>query len=69
MIMSTFYRGDSIRFNWERFSDMHLEACRMFNDTGEPISDSIKMLYLKDGTRPEAGLKLFMEVAKGPPDL
>ena len=69
MRMYIFYCAETTKFNWQRFLDIHLEAHRMFNDIGEPLSDSIKILCLKGWFHPEAGLELSMEVAKGLPDM
>ena len=67
MMMRTFYRGGPSKFTWEKFIGIHLEAHRMFDDIGEPLTDSLKILYLKGGIRPESGLESSMEVAKGLP--
>ena len=67
MLMRTFYRGGANKFTWEKFVAVHLEAHRMFADIGEPLSDSMKILYLKGGIRDESGLVSSMEVAKGLP--
>ena len=69
LMMKTFYRGDTMRFSWEKFVAVHLEAHRMFSDIGEPLTDSLKILYMKGGIRPEAGLEASMEVAKGLPNV
>ena len=68
MMMRTFYRGGASKFTWEKFVSIHLEAHRMFSDIGEPLSDSLKILYLKGGIRPESGLESSMEVAKSLPN-
>ena len=41
----------------------------MFSDIGEPLTDSLKILYMKGGIRPEAGLEASIEVAKGLPNV
>ena len=69
MMMKTFYRGDTLKFSWEKFVAVHLEAHRMFDDINEPLTDSFKILYMKGGIRPEAGLESSLEVAKGLPDI
>ena len=56
MMTRTFYRGDPTKFTWEKFVSIHLEAHRMFEDVGEPLTESIKILHFKGGIRPEAGL-------------
>ena len=67
MMMKTFYRGDTMKFNWERFISIHLEAHRMFEDINEPLTESMKILFLKGDIRPEAALESSLEVAKGLP--
>ena len=69
MMMKTFYRGDTHKFSWEKYVALHLEAHRMFDDIGEPLTESLKILYIKGGIRPEAGLESSMEVAKGLPNV
>jgi len=69
MMMKTFYRGDTHKFSWEKFVALHLEAHRMFDDIGEALPESLKILYFKGGIRPEAGLESSMEVAKGLPNV
>ena len=54
-----------MKFNWERFISIHLEAHRMFEDINEPLTESMKILFLKGGIRPEAALESSLEVAKG----
>ena len=69
LMSRTFYRGDNPKFNWEKFVSIHLEAHRMFEDVGEPLSESIKILNFKSGIRPEAGLESALDVARGLPNL
>ena len=68
MMMRTFYRGGASKFTWEKFVSVHLEAHRLFADIGEPLTDSLKILYFKGGIRPESGLESSMEVAKSLPN-
>ena len=67
IISRTLYRGDTTKFTWEKFVSIHLEAHRMFEDVGELLSDSIKILNFKGGIRPEAGLESARDVARGLP--
>ena len=69
MMSRKFYRGDTTKFIWEKFVSIHLEAHRMFEDVGEPLSESIKILYFKGGIRPEAGLESALNVARGLPNV
>ena len=69
MMSRTFYRGDTMKFTWEQFISIHLEAHRMFQEIGEPLTESMKILYLKGGIRAEAALEASLEVAKGLPNV
>ena len=69
MMLRTFYKGDTTKFTLEKFVSIHLEAHRMFEDVGEPLSESIKILNFKGGIRPEAGLESALDVARGLQDV
>ena len=69
MLLKTFFRGDTQKFPWERFIAIHLEAHRIFEDINEPLTESMKIMYLKTAIRPEAGLEASLEVAKNLPDI
>ena len=49
MMMKTFYRGYTHKFTWEKFVALNLEAHRMFYEIGEPLTESMKILYMKGG--------------------
>ena len=67
MMMRTFYRGDTTKFKWRNYVDIHLEAHRLFYEAEEELSDTIKILNFKGGIRPEAGLESTIEVARATP--
>ena len=46
MLMKTFFRGDTQKFPWERFLVVHFEANRIFEDINEPLTESMKVMYL-----------------------
>lgn len=69
MLMKTFFRGDTLKFPWEKFLGVHLEAHRIFEDIGEPLTESLKIMYLKTAIRGEAGLDASLDVAKNFPNL
>lgn len=69
LMMKTFYRGETLKFNWDKFVAVHLEAHRLFRDIGEPLNESLKTLYIKGDIRPEAGLETSLEVAKWFPNV
>ena len=52
MMSQTFYKGDTEKFNWEKYVTVNLEAHHMFSDAKEPLPETIKnskkpVLYLK----------------------
>ena len=54
MMMRTIYHRHAIKLNLEHFISIHLEAYRMFGDIIEPLTESMKILFLRGGIRPEA---------------
>lgn len=69
MMARTFYRGDNVKFKWENYVTIHLEAHEMFFDAKDPLGESIKILNFKSGIRPEAGLESSIDVARGNPEV
>ena len=68
-ITTTFYKGDNTKFKWEKFVALHMEAHRKFEEINEPLPESMKILHLKTGIRPEAGLEAGLAVARSRPDI
>ena len=68
-LTTTFYKGDNTKFNWEKFVALHMEAHRKFEEINEPLPESMKILHLKTGIRPEAGLEAELAVARAKPDI
>jgi len=68
-ITTTFYKGDNTKFNWEKFVALHMEAHRKFEEINEPLPESMKILHLKTGIRPEAGLEAELAVARSRPNV
>ena len=64
MMTRTFYSGDRAKFTWEKFVDIHLEAHELFTQTGEPLSESMKILNLKNGIRDTAMMEISLMSAK-----
>ena len=67
MMTRTFYSGDRAKFTWEKFVDIHLEAHELFTQTGEPLSESMKILNLKNGIRDTAMMENTIEAARTSP--
>ena len=68
-LTTTFYKGDNTKFNWEKFVSLHMEAHRKFEEINEPLPESMKILHLKTGIRPEAGLEAELAVARAKPEI
>ena len=39
MMSRTFYRGDTTKFDWQKYITIHLEAHRLFYSAGEPLPE------------------------------
>mmetsp|Transcript_16812 Transcript_16812/g.23800 ORF Transcript_16812/g.23800 Transcript_16812/m.23800 type:complete len:255 (+) Transcript_16812:362-1126(+) len=63
IIRKTFYSGDRSKFTWEKFVDIHLEAHDLFEQTGETLTESMKILNLKNGIRDAAMMENTLEAA------
>lgn len=67
MMSKTYYHGDRAKFTWETFVSIHLEAHELFVQTGEPLSESMKILNLKNGIRDTAMMENTIEAARTSP--
>ena len=67
MMSKTYYHGDRAKFTWETFVSIHLEAHELFIQTGEPLSESMKILNLKNGIRDTAMMENTIEAARTSP--
>ena len=64
LLTKTFYSGDKSRYKWEDFVAVHMEAHALFEETGEPLPESMKIRTLKAGIRNDAGLENTIEAAR-----
>ena len=65
----TFYSGDTRTFTWEKFVSVHLKAHRLYSETGEPLTENMKILNFKTGIRSSAGLEGTIETARANPNV
>lgn len=65
---STFYRGDTPRFTFEKFVSVHLEAHRLLFEAeynnGLGMDDATKIQHLKNGIKADAGLEHALTTAR-----
>ena len=70
-IMNTFYRGDSIRFSFEKYISVHKQAHKMLEDAnynnGMGLDDSTKCHHFIAGIKEQAGLEYALCTARSNP--
>ena len=64
LMAKTFYNGDKQKFKWEDFVATHLEAHALYEETGESLSETMKIMNLKANIRDGAGLENTIEAAR-----
>ena len=64
LLTKTFYNGDKAKFKWENHVAIHLEAHALYEETGETMSHSMKIMNLKSNIRDNAGLKNTIEAVR-----
>ena len=64
LLVKTFYNGDKAKFKWEDYVAVHLEAHALYEETGELMSHSMKIMNLKSNIRDGAGLENTIEAAR-----
>ena len=67
LMTKTFYNGDKQKFKWEDFVAVHLEAHSLYEETGEVLSETMKIMNLKSNIRDGAGLENTIEAARTSP--
>ena len=67
LMTKTFYNGDKQKFKWEDFVAIHLEAHSLYEETGETLSETMKIMNLKSNIRDGAGLENTIEAARTSP--
>ena len=62
-MMKSFHNGDKQKFKWEDIVAIHTEAHSLFEETGETLSETMKITDLKSNIRDGAGLENTIEAA------
>ena len=68
LMTKTYYHGNRAKFTWETYVSIHMEAHELFLQTGEPLSESMKIMNLKNGIRDTAMMENTIEAARTSPD-
>ena len=70
-LTSTFYKGETSKFNFEKYINAHKTAHKIFKDcnfiNGSGLDDATKIQYFKSGIRPEAGLDVVLTTLRSNP--
>ena len=64
LMSKTFFNGDRAKFTWEKFVEVHMNAHLLFEEANEPLSESMKILNLKQGIRDGAMMENTIEAAR-----
>jgi hypothetical protein len=68
-LQNTFYRGETARFNFEKFVNIHKAAHKMlcdanFND-GAGLDNETRIQYFRNGIKSEAGIEVALTTSRG----
>jgi len=70
-LTSTFYKGETSKFDFEKYINVHKTAHRMLQDcdfnNGSGLDDATKIQHFKSGIRPEAGLEFALTTSRSNP--
>ena len=70
-LTSTFYKGDTNRFNFEKYVDVHKQCHKMLEDSGYNnglgMDDATKIQHFKQGIRESAGLEVALTQVRANP--
>ena len=71
-LSTTFYKGESNRFNFEKFVQVHKEAHKMLEDCGyndgRGMDDATKIQHFKTGIKQDAGLETALSQLRANPN-
>ena len=67
LMTKTSFHGDRPKFAWENYVAVHMDAHELFSQAGEDISESMKILNIKNGIRSSALLENTIEAARTSP--
>ena len=70
-LASTFYKGETHRFNFEKYIDLHKQCHKMLEDAGYNnglgMDDATKIQHFKHGIRESAGLEVALTQTRSNP--
>ena len=70
-LTSTFYKGETSKFDFEKYINVHKTANRMLQicnfNSGSGLDDATKIQHFKSGIRPEAGLEVALTTSRSNP--
>ena len=64
LMTRTYYHGDKSKFIWENYVSTHMEAHELYKKTGETLTESMKILNLRNRIRDSSMLENTIETAK-----
>ena len=72
-LQATFYRGETLRFTFEKYVNIHKEAHKMLQDAGfnngAGLDHESKITYFRNGIKPDAGLEVSISNSRSNPRL
>jgi hypothetical protein len=72
-LQNTFYRGETNRFNFEKYTNIHLDCHKMLQDAkfnaGLGLDNESKITYFRNGIKSEAGLEIAISNSRSNPRL
>ena len=63
LMTMTYYHGDRSKFTWENYVSTHMEAHDLYKETGEMLTEFMKILNLCNGIRDSTMLENTIETA------
>ena len=72
-LQTTFYRGETNRFSFEKYVNIHLESHKMLQDArfnaGLGLDNESKITYFRNGIKSDAGLEIAISNSRSNPRL
>lgn len=68
-LQNTFYRGETARFNFEKYVNIHKAAHKMLRDAnfndGAGLDNETRIQYFRNGIKGEAGIEVALSTSRG----
>jgi hypothetical protein len=68
-LQNTFYRGETARFNFEKYVNIHKHCHKMLRDArfndGEGLDNETRIQYFRNGIKAEAGIEIALSTSRG----